>query len=389
MFHTARFFFCVFVLLANASRSWAVQYQVIVGGEGVLKYNPEYVNANPGDTVVFSFRQENHTATQSTLDNPCEHTNNGFDSGFLPVAANNTDGPFPAAEYTVQDTDPVWVFCRQANHCRLGMVFAINPGDQFSIFQANAMGNGTTNSSLPSNTTSGITSTSSTITSMPSAIPSVANTTTSPSTSSATTSDITSVVTTTTTVTITDLPSSTSSSTSASIPTTTSTDHVVIVGGANELLTYQPSNITADIGDTVTFHFMQTNHTATQSSFDDPCRGLTETSTTGQLGFDSGFMPVASNATSYPTFTVQINDTSPIWVYCKQTNPKSHCGAGMVFSVNAVESSPNNFAAFQAKAKQINGTTSDTATTSGATTLGYSFGPTIIASLLILGTYAL
>ena len=82
----------------------------------------------------------------------------------------------------------------------------------------------------------------------------------------------------------------------------------------------------------------QKNHTATQSSFGAPCRPLAETSQSGQVGFDSGFMPVAGNATSFPTYTVQVNDSAPIWVFCAQTG---HCGKGMVFSANAIETGSN------------------------------------------------
>ncbi|KAJ7312375.1 hypothetical protein DFH08DRAFT_1044378 [Mycena albidolilacea] len=54
------------------------------------------------------------------------------------------------------------------------------------------------------------------------------------------------------------------------------------------------------------------------------------------------------------TVTFQFHQkTQPIWVYCHQAG---HYGTGMVFSVNTVESSPNNFAAFQAKAIQLNST---------------------------------
>lgn len=67
-------------------------------------------------------------------------------------------------------------------------------------------------------------------------------------------------------------------------------------------------------------------------------------------------MPVAADATSFPTYTIQVNDTTPIWAYCRQTG---HCGQGMVFAANAVESGPNNFEAFLARAEQINGTGSN------------------------------
>jgi hypothetical protein len=76
---------------------------------------------------------------------------------------------------------------------------------------------------------------------------------------------------------------------------------------------------------------------------------------TGTAGFDSGFMPVAAGATNFPTYTVQVNNTSPIWAFCRQAG---HCGQGMVFAANAVESGPKSFEAFVALAKQLNGTSS-------------------------------
>jgi len=67
-------------------------------------------------------------------------------------------------------------------------------------------------------------------------------------------------------------------------------------------------------------------------------------------------MPVSTDATTFPTWTVQVNDTSAIWVYCRQT---SHCGQGMVFAANADETggSGKSFEAFKASA--INGTSSN------------------------------
>lgn len=153
----------------------------------------------------------------------------------IPVADDATSG-FPLAEFTVVDSNPIWVYCRQGNHCQQGMVFAINPGDKFAAFQAAATGA----TAPPSSATS--------VSSQP------------PTTTSATTA-----------------PSSTPSG----------VDHKVIVGGPN-ILSYSPSNITAQVGDTITFEFHQKNHTITASSFDAPCRALALTSTTGQVGFDSG-----------------------------------------------------------------------------------------------------
>jgi plastocyanin len=257
-----------------------------------------------GDIVRFIFQQKNHTVTQSSFDNPCQPISNGFDTNFVPVPDSQTND-FPVAELQVSRTTPVWAYCRQGNHCTQGMVFAINPGDKFAEFLAKATG-----AASPAATTSAA-------------------------------------------VTIQPVP--TSASTGAS-PTSTSRDHKVVVGGPG-VLVFNPANITAQPGDTITFEFHQKNHTVTASSFDAPCRDLA--SSTGQIGFDSAFQPVTDGAATFPTYTVQVNDTKPIWAFCKQGN---HCGQGMVFAANAVESGPKNFAAFQSLAKQLNGTGSSTQT---------------------------
>lgn len=56
--------------------------------------------------------------------------------------------------------------------------------------------------------------------------------------------------------------------------------------------------------------------------------------------------PVGDTATEFPTYTVPVNDTKPVWVYCAQAN---HCASGMVFAVNAATTG-NTFDAFRAKA---------------------------------------
>jgi plastocyanin len=39
------------------------EHTIVVGPNGQLAYDPPYINANPGDTVKFTFRQKNHTGT--------------------------------------------------------------------------------------------------------------------------------------------------------------------------------------------------------------------------------------------------------------------------------------------------------------------------------------
>jgi len=282
---------------------------VIVGGVGILKYEPEFVNAAVGDQVRFVFKQKNHTATQSTFANPCAQAPGGFHSGYFLVATDVTEG-FPVAVLNVATTDPVWVYCAQGNHCQAGMVFAVNPGDRFPAFKAAATG-----AAAPSGS--------------PAATPS-------------------------------------GSDAAGPTPSATGKDHKVLVGDNGSLL-FEPSNIQAQPGDTITFEFRSKNHTVTASSFDQPCLPI-EQSTPGTLGFDSGYFPVAAGATSFNSYTITVNDTRPIWAYCKQGN---HCGAGMVFAANAVENGPRNFTAFQDLARQINGTG---ANNGGAGAGGYGDG---------------
>jgi len=302
-----------------------VDHQVTVGGTGIIAYNPNQVTAAVGDTVTFTFMQKNHTATQSTLQNPCQPVAGGFDSGFIPVA-DATVANFPNAVFTVETLNPVWVYCRQTGHCQQGMVFAINPGNNFAAFQAAATGNSTASTSVSASASA-----------------------TAPA----------------------------ASATGSTTPTSNNPQvHQVVVGGTNKIF-YTPSNITAAPGDVIMFQFQQKNHTITQSSFATPCRALALTSTSGQVGFDSGFMPVADDATTFPTWNLTVNDTSPIWAYCRQPG---HCGSGMVFSVNSVESGPNNFAAFQAAAEQQNGSTTATssASSSSGTTKAQANGASMI-----------
>jgi hypothetical protein len=123
-------------------------------------------------------------------------------------------------------------------------------------------------------------------------------------------------------------------------------DHLILVGAGGNLV-FSPSNISAAVGDTISFQFQGKNHSVTQSTFANPC----EIQTTPAQGIDSDFQFVDPTATQLPQWSFTVNNaTSPLWFFCKQTNPAPHCQKGMVFSVNAVETGPKNFAAFQALA---------------------------------------
>jgi plastocyanin len=107
------------------------------------------------------------------------------------------------------------------------------------------------------------------------------------------------------------------------------TVHVVTVGATNGSLTYSPSKVNAEVGSMIQFQFMPKNHTITQSNFDNPCEPLAMHSNVA--GIFSGFMPVAADATSIPTYTIVVNHTETMWMYCSQG---MHCQAGMAMVIN-------------------------------------------------------
>jgi plastocyanin len=331
-------FFSSLVLLPFIS---AAIHDVQVGDGGKLLFSPEAIFASPGDQVVFHFRPKNHTVTQSSFADPCGRKNGGLSSGFNPVPANQTDN-FPTYTVTVNNTDPIWIYCAQAaklpnSHCGAGMVFAVNCGadgspNSFTNFKKAALAVGASLSAAATTSQAYATAAYGSVT-----IP-----------AAPTPTPVTKVITVgseTWTTTYNSYPNSPD-------PTPVSAQgqvHKVIVGGPGKLA-FDPPHVSARPRDTIVFEFHQKNHSVTQSTFDDPCRPF---HVNGASGFDSGYIPVADNVTEFPTWNYTVNDTSPVWAYCKQDK---HCGQGMVLSINSDESSGRSFQAFQNVAKALNGT---------------------------------
>ncbi|GLB34675.1 hypothetical protein LshimejAT787_0202400 [Lyophyllum shimeji] len=122
--------------------------------------------------------------------------------------------------------------------------------------------------------------------------------------------------------------------------------NVNVLVGDGGALAFSPSSVTAAAGDTVIFEFRGKNHSVTQSTFANPCTPMS----TPSAGVNSGFELVAANATSFPTWSITIDDAStPLWFFCAQTKPANHCQAGMVFAINPT--AEKSFAAYQANAK--------------------------------------
>ncbi|KAK4197082.1 Cupredoxin [Triangularia verruculosa] len=128
----------------------------------------------------------------------------------------------------------------------------------------------------------------------------------------------------------------------------------VVTVAQNGNFTFSPDNIKAAPGEFVQFQFLAGNHTVTQSTFDKPCQPIAMHS--NATGFHSGFQPVAASASMgmIPTYTIQVNNTNPLWLYCAQGR---HCENGMAMVINEPATNPNrtlaNYKALAAQAQTI------------------------------------
>ncbi|KAE9963253.1 hypothetical protein BLS_009489 [Venturia inaequalis] len=138
----------------------AAMMKVLVGQNNGLTFTPSTLQAQPGDQVQFVFLSQNHTVTSGDPSAGCQ-PDNIINSDFVPVAAPATAAAAaaggggkkakkakkaaagnaaaaaaaaaappanpPTFTVNVQDTNPIMLYCAQAQHCQQGMVMAINP----------------------------------------------------------------------------------------------------------------------------------------------------------------------------------------------------------------------------------------------------------------------
>ncbi|KAI0890305.1 uncharacterized protein GGS22DRAFT_11679 [Annulohypoxylon maeteangense] len=132
-----------FGLTALAAVVNAAHYDVTVGKGGQLKFDPETLTAQAGDTVTYKFFAKNHAVAQSAFATPCQLQDKGIFSGFTPNSSPDVEAP-TTFTITVNDTKPLWFYCPQTNgnHCQNGMVHSINApasGNTFDAYKANAL----------------------------------------------------------------------------------------------------------------------------------------------------------------------------------------------------------------------------------------------------------
>jgi plastocyanin len=110
--------------LLQASMALGATYNVKVGGNQQLTFSPTTVKAVAGDTVNFQFLDQNHTVTAGSPTQGCKPSGQ-FNSGFVPIPAGTAGkATFKVA---VTNSNPITVYCAQAQHCQVGMVMVINP----------------------------------------------------------------------------------------------------------------------------------------------------------------------------------------------------------------------------------------------------------------------
>jgi len=100
--------------------------------------------------------------------------------------------------------------------------------------------------------------------------------------------------------------------------------HDVDVGKSG--FTFSPSTVTAAVGDHVNFHFYGGDHSVSQSLFIAPCQP------SGPKAIFSGFInPTDYSQQASKMFSMRVNSTAPIWLYCSQVE---HCQLGMAMVIN-------------------------------------------------------
>ncbi|RAL59653.1 hypothetical protein DID88_000286 [Monilinia fructigena] len=122
--------------------------------------------------------------------------------------------------------------------------------------------------------------------------------------------------------------------------------HHVTVGAQGKKMFILPTKSTLMWAISYVSTSLPENHTVTQSDFNTPC--------TFNGGFDTGFNQFnPDNKTDLFVKDFVVHTNKPIWFHCAQTQPKSHCQAGMVLGINPAD----KFDAFLEKAKNSGNST--------------------------------
>ncbi|KAF2125080.1 hypothetical protein P153DRAFT_400574 [Dothidotthia symphoricarpi CBS 119687] len=128
---------------------------------------------------------------------------------------------------------------------------------------------------------------------------------------------------------VTSSPSITSANTPSSTSSAPPQIHTIQVGLADHKM--KPEVTVANVGDIVEFRFYPLNHSVVRAEFEYPCIPY-EMTGSSKKGFHSGFFPVDKVLPNPPMYSIDINDTLPIFFYCSA--PGSCITYGMVGVIN-------------------------------------------------------
>lgn len=100
--------------------------QTIAVGKDGFVFTPDTITAKVGEEITFQFFPKNHSVVQADFNNPCNPSEGGIFSGFIPTASGPANQTFTI---TVKDDKPIWLYCaalKPQPHCQQGMVAVIN-----------------------------------------------------------------------------------------------------------------------------------------------------------------------------------------------------------------------------------------------------------------------
>ncbi|KAF5341583.1 hypothetical protein D9758_014076 [Tetrapyrgos nigripes] len=102
--------------------------------------------------------------------------------------------------------------------------------------------------------------------------------------------------------------------------------------GANNGLIFAPNTISGAVaGDTITFTFVSRIHSATTTTFVNPCPPPLGGSSSSPDVFDSGFQDATTGSQPVSVMNITTSDTQ--FISCRQA-AGAHCQAGMLLVVN-------------------------------------------------------
>ncbi|KAI5455795.1 hypothetical protein BGZ63DRAFT_323599, partial [Mariannaea sp. PMI_226] len=115
----------VFGLAVGASAE-IIKVEVGKSGSKTI-FDPESIKANQGDVVEFHFNSQ-HSVVAGDFEKACTPvTAGGFYSGTLPSGDKTT------FSITINNTQPIFLYCSLPGHCQAGAVGVINTGGDHTV----------------------------------------------------------------------------------------------------------------------------------------------------------------------------------------------------------------------------------------------------------------